>query len=151
MCQNTQCITACPCHQDALWEKGKPAEAVWCFGKCSAEKIWVLPFMWMLLWHMTPTHTLLQTEYTPSQKQYYLIQQENVSQHEANWFRNDVFVLWLIVFVLWLLVFVLWLIVFVLWLIVFVLWLIIFVLWLIIFVMWFLNSWCSLMCSFCGF
>jgi len=42
-------------HQDALWEEGKPAEAVWCFGKCSAGKPWVLPSMWMLIWHVPPT------------------------------------------------------------------------------------------------
>ncbi|KAK3524392.1 hypothetical protein QTP70_028003 [Hemibagrus guttatus] len=36
-------------HQDALWEEGEPAEAVSCFGQCSAEKPWVLPSMWMLL------------------------------------------------------------------------------------------------------
>jgi len=27
-------------HQDALWEEGKPAEAVICFGQCSAGKPW---------------------------------------------------------------------------------------------------------------
>ena len=42
-------------HQDALWEEGKPAEMVWCFGQCSARKHWMLPSMWMLLWHVPPT------------------------------------------------------------------------------------------------
>ncbi len=41
-------------HQDALWEEGKPVEAVWFFGQCSAGKPWVLPSMWMLLWHVPP-------------------------------------------------------------------------------------------------
>ncbi|KAK3554553.1 hypothetical protein QTP70_025498, partial [Hemibagrus guttatus] len=27
-------------HQDALWEEGEPAEAVSCFGQCSARKAW---------------------------------------------------------------------------------------------------------------
>ena len=42
-------------HQGALWEEGKPAEAVWGFGQCSAGKPWVLPSMWMLLWQVPPT------------------------------------------------------------------------------------------------
>ena len=47
-------------HHDALWEEGQLAEAVWCFGQCSAGKPWVLPSTWMLLWHLpehcTPFH-----------------------------------------------------------------------------------------------
>ena len=43
------------CTMGALWEGGKPADAVWCFGKCSAGKPWVLPFIKMLLWHLPPT------------------------------------------------------------------------------------------------
>ena len=42
-------------HQDALWEESKLTEAVWCFWKCSAGKPWVLPSMWMLLWHVPST------------------------------------------------------------------------------------------------
>ena len=38
-------------HQYALWEENK-AEAVGCFGQCSTGKPWVLPSMWMLLWHV---------------------------------------------------------------------------------------------------
>lgn len=29
-------------HQDALWEKDKLAEAVWCHGQCTVEKPWFL-------------------------------------------------------------------------------------------------------------
>ena len=33
-------------HQDALCEEGKPVEAVWWFGQCSAWKPWVVLSMW---------------------------------------------------------------------------------------------------------
>ena len=60
-------------HQNALWEEGKPVEAVWCFGQCSAEKPWVLPSIWMLLWHVPPTQALLQTMYPLSWERYSLM------------------------------------------------------------------------------
>lgn len=49
-------IAGCACgsylgkrwQQDALWEESKPVEPVWCPGKCSAGKPWVLLSMWML-------------------------------------------------------------------------------------------------------
>lgn len=43
-------------HQEALWDKGKPAEAVRCPGQWSSRKPWVLAFM--LFWHVPPKWTL---------------------------------------------------------------------------------------------
>ena len=42
-------------HQDAQLEDSKPVEKLWCFGRCSAGKLWVQPSMWMLLWHIPST------------------------------------------------------------------------------------------------
>ncbi len=39
--------------------KCKLAETVWCFGQTSAGKSWVLPSMWMLLWHVHIENTLM--------------------------------------------------------------------------------------------
>lgn len=41
--------------QDVLWERSNPAKAVWCPGQCSSQKLWVLAFWWMLLWHDHPS------------------------------------------------------------------------------------------------
>jgi len=49
---------------DALWEEGKPVGAEGFFEQSSAGKPWVVPFMWILLWYVPPTLTLLLTMYT---------------------------------------------------------------------------------------
>lgn len=40
------------CHQEALWEGGEAVEAV--SGNVCAPKRWVLPSIWIFLWHVSP-------------------------------------------------------------------------------------------------
>ena len=80
-------------YQHALWEEGKPVEAVWCFGQCAAGKPWVLPSITMLIWHVPPTKALLQTMYTLLWKWYSLMAVASFSRimHHASkqkWLRN---------------------------------------------------------------
>ena len=79
-------------HQDALWEEGKPVEAVWWFGQCSGNP-WVLPSSWMFFWHVPPTSALLQTMNSLSWKQYSLMAVASFSRimchaTKQKWFRN---------------------------------------------------------------
>lgn len=42
-------------HKDALWEKDKPIEEVWCASQCSTGKPWVWAVAWTSIWHVPPT------------------------------------------------------------------------------------------------
>lgn len=42
-------------HKDALWEKDKPIEEVWCALQCSTGKPWVWAVAWTSIWHVPPT------------------------------------------------------------------------------------------------
>lgn len=60
---------ACPCfpeEEKAGWSTTgsfKPVAIEWCSGLCAAGKWCLLAFVYMLLWHMSHTPTVLQTSY----------------------------------------------------------------------------------------
>lgn len=76
--------------QDALWENGKPVEAVW-----YSRKTWVLAFIWMLFIHVPPTYILTQTMYTLSWQHLmtealsYIIHTATLQKLFRNSWKND--------------------------------------------------------------